>query len=332
VIPELVATLLVVGGLGVLFAAVLAPYESLSWWAGWNPMKPEDDLPRLGLDQPEPLAGPAPDPIVVYLSGIGSISGEEILAEEIPFLDGVAALVPGGVLIRDVFPYSVTNTGLTGSTRFAGALWRSLDRLRLSGHVILSSIINARNAFQVAVSADSRYGTIFNYGTARAIVRELPKAGFARGAGQRIVLVGYSGGGQVAVGAAPYLRLLTGAEVDVVSLGGVMCSDPGLRSITRLTHIVGDKDVIEPIGRLLFFGRWPIANSSAWNQARADGRLVVVPLAGMGHNVPGGYMDPGPRTAWGETYLECTVRTVAAAVRRDPTGPGRPGSRPRKRV
>jgi hypothetical protein len=317
VIGDLLLTLLVAGGLAVLFAAVLAPFESLSWWAGWSPVKPDEGVLQLASTRTELEPASRPDPIVVYLSGIGSISGEEILAEEIPFLDQLEARIRPGVLIRDVFPYSVTNTGLTGSTRLASTIWQWFGRLRLRGEFILSSLINARNAFQVAVSADQRYGPIFNYGTAQAIAQELVKVGLARGSGQRIVLVGYSGGGQVSIGAAPYLRLLTGCEVDVVSLGGVLSSDPGIRSVGRLTHIVGSKDVIEPIGRVMFFGRWPIAGLSAWNLARESGVLTVVLMPGMGHNVPGGYLDPEPRTAWGESYFDCTVRIIAAAVRRD---------------
>jgi hypothetical protein len=317
VIGELLLVLLIAGGLAVLFAGMLAPFESLSWWAGWNPVKPSEDVLQLASEAPSDGSGPRPSPIVVYLSGIGSISGDEILAEEVPFLDQLATQIGDGVLIRDVFPYSVTNTGLTGSTRLASAVWQYFGRIRLRGDFLLSSIINGRNAFQVAVSADQRYGPIFNYGTAQTIAREVLKVGFAPGAGQRIVLLGYSGGGQVAVGAAPYLHLLTGAEVDVVSLGGVMGSDPGLRSVGRMTHVVGSKDVIEPIGKVMYFGRWPVAKTSVWNQSRASGVLTIVPLPGMGHNVPGGYMDPEPRTPWGETYFDCTVRVVAAAIRRD---------------
>jgi hypothetical protein len=308
--------LLLIVGLGVLLlAAALAPFESLAWWSGWGSSRPARAAAAQESDGHEPDQAP-PALIVVYLSGIGSISGEDILAEEIPFLDGLETHLSNGVLIRDVFPYSVANIGLTGSSRFADELWRLLGRLRLRGDPILSSIINARNAFQVAVSADPRYGPIFNFGTAQTIAREARKHGFQRDSGQRIILVGYSGGGQVAVGAAPFVHALTQADVEVISVGGVISSDPGLRSVSRLTHFVGERDLIEKLG-YLFAGRGPIARLSNWNRALRAGRIRIVRLPSVAHNIPGGYLDPVQTTPSGETYLEQTIRLVSTAIKGD---------------
>src|SRR5262249_52924804 len=153
-----------------------------------------------------------------------------------------------------------------------------------------------RNIFQVAVAADPRYGPIFAYGVARVIAREACAAGYRKGGTQKLVLLGYSGGAQVAVSAAPFLEHLLGVSVHVVSLGGVLDSDPGLRVVARLDHLVGDRDLMERIGRIVYPGRWPIARSSAWNTARARGVVRVQDLPGMAHNTPGGYMDPEART------------------------------------
>src|SRR5260221_14292699 len=95
---DLITTLLVVAVVGLLLIGLLAPMESLGWWAGWSG---ESHLPppETGVAQPKH--------VLVYLSGIGSISGDELLAEEARFLDHIQALLPDVVIVRDVFPYSV---------------------------------------------------------------------------------------------------------------------------------------------------------------------------------------------------------------------------------
>ena len=156
---DLLTTLVVVGLLGVLLIGLLAPLESLGWWAGWSG---EANVPSHD-------AGVAmPRHVLVYLSGIGSISGDELLAEEARFLDHLQPLLPDVVIVRDVFPYSVRGVGLTGARVFA-RFWQLLDRMRLNGDWLLSSLINVRNVFQVAVAADPRYGPIFACGVAQVI-------------------------------------------------------------------------------------------------------------------------------------------------------------------
>jgi hypothetical protein len=312
-ILDLLFTLIGVALVGVLLIGLLAPVESLRWWSGFSGEQDAPLAPTTTDSGDETETQPAPDPVVVYLSGIGSISGDELLAEEAAFLDRLQPLIPGAVIVRDVFPYSAAGVGLTGTRVFSG-FWQMLDRMRLNGDGLLSSLINVRNIFQVAVAADPRYGPIFAYGVARVIAREACKAGFRPGGEQRLVLLGYSGGAQVAVSAAPFLKQLLGTAVHVISLGGVLDSDPGLRIVARLDHLVGDKDVMELIGRIVYPGRWPIARASAWNAARSSGVVEVKPLPGMAHNTPGGYMDPNARSTSGELFPELTARAIAGTL------------------
>jgi hypothetical protein len=290
---------------GVLIIGLLSPIESLRWWAGAS----HEEHPLLEA----PTTEAAPDPVLIYLSGIGSISGDELLSEEALFLDRLAPLLPGGVIVRDVFPYSVTGVGLTGARAFSG-LWRALDRMRLNGDQILSSLINLRNVFQVAVAADPRYGPIFASGVSQVIAREAVAAGFRPGGTQRLVLLGYSGGAQVAVSAAPFLRDLLNTRVHVVSLGGVLDSDPGLKIVAALHHVVGDKDTMERVGRIVYPGRWPIIPTSDWNTALRDGVIHVRVMPGMTHNTPGGYMDGAMHAGNGEAFPELTAQVIAETV------------------
>jgi hypothetical protein len=310
VIVDLLVTLIIIALVGLVVIGLLAPVESLRWWAGWND---DPSLPLQSVQADGATRLTAPDPVVVYLSGIGSISGDELLAEEASFLDLLEPLMPGGVVVRDVFPYSAAGVGLTGTRVFA-RFWRLLDRMRLRGDALLSGLINVRNIFQVAVAADPRYGPIFAYGVAQVIAREACAAGYRPGGQQRLVLLGYSGGAQVAVSTAPFLKRLLGTSVHIISLGGVLDSDPGLRVVTRLDHLVGEHDVMERIGRIVYPGRWPIARASAWNAARENGVVQVQHLPGMAHNTPGGYMDPTAHTTTGELNPELTARAIAATL------------------
>jgi hypothetical protein len=320
IILDLLTTLVIVTVIGVLVIGLLAPVESLGWWAGWSGEPPPGLEPP--IEHRDQLGARISDPVVIYLSGIGSISGDELLAEEAEFLDRLGHELPGSVIVRDVFPYSVRGVGLTGARSFA-QFWQLLDRLRAGGNALLSSLINVRNLFQVAVAADPRYGAIFSYGVAQVVARSAIAAGYRRDAGQPLVILGYSGGAQVAVGVAPFLRQLIGARVHVISLGGVLNSEAGLSVLSRFDHLVGERDVMERIGRYVYFGRWPIARSSAWNLARRAGVVHIQRLPDMTHNTPGGYMDAQARTSTGQSNPEWTAQVVAAAVRSTATGAAR---------
>src|SRR4051794_5586112 len=98
----------------VLIAALLAPFESLGWWAGWDqrwrgPATLEPPDPSVYVEE----EGGARY-YVVYLSGVGSLDPSKLVEKEENFLNLLDAQLPGAVVIRDVFPYSVTNNALTG--------------------------------------------------------------------------------------------------------------------------------------------------------------------------------------------------------------------------
>lgn len=149
----------------LLLTAVLAPFEAMGWWAGWTHADAAEEAPEPADDVADP-AGPA-EHYVVYLSGIGAISGTSTPEEEVRFLDLLDPPLPGARLIRDVFPYSVTSMGLNGQRAFGG-LWRAIEGVRLRNpDALLPFRINVRNTCQVVVSADPRYGPVYNLGVAR---------------------------------------------------------------------------------------------------------------------------------------------------------------------
>src|SRR5262249_11371278 len=159
---------------------------------------------------------------VVYLSGIGKASGRWSYPEEIELVARLRAALPGAVVVDDIFPYAITFQGLEDEQGFS-VLWRFVNqRLLRRPAASVRWRVNLRNIFQVAVSVDHRYGPFFNLGAAEGILAALQSHGYRAGSGRPVVLIGYSGGAQVSLGAATYLAQMLAAPIQVISIGGVM--------------------------------------------------------------------------------------------------------------
>lgn len=306
-------TILAIGLLVVLLLALtVAPLDALGWWSSKGADEAAETVSRIltvddGDDTPEPY-----ESYVVYLSGIGAIDGRSVPAEEEPLIAAIAAL-PGTCVVRDVFPYSVTNRGLTAQRPLAW-LWRGVEKLRLKNpEAVAGLLINARNAMQLFVSADRRYGPAYNIGTAREVVLALDKHGYQIDGGKPVTLIGWSGGAQIAIGAAGYLGLGK-MPVQVISIGGMMSDDPGLNRVDHLWHLRGTKDVMAKLGEVLFAGRWPHAAFSPWSDGVAQGRIEVIDLGPMNHNAKEHYFDANTFASDGRSYLQVTTDAVIAVL------------------
>ena len=303
-------------GAGLFLIAISAPMEALGWWGGWYGGGPEARKQRLlaerAAQDPEPGAGSASH-YIVYLAGIASVSGDVIAPEERLFLDRLQERYPDAVIVDDVFPYSVNNMALIGNRPFAWA-FKLAYALRMRGLVVMSLIINIRNVFQVAVSADPRYGPIYNYGTAGAILESLVAKGYVIGSGTPILMYGYSGGGQMCLGAISYLKRMTQAPISMISMGGVMSSDASLEVTEHLYHLQGEKDWVPQLGALFYPGRWRVKSGSAWNRARREARIDSLPIEAATHFGPKGYLDHESYLSSGESHLDRTTDTVAELI------------------
>ena len=280
--------LLVFAGVALLITAALSPLETLSWWAGWTEEEIDDATPTPDTNAPEHTN--TTSHYIVYLSGIASISGRFLIPREKAFIKGLKAELPGDVIIDDVFPYSPAGLPLVAASRFFDRLWRRLQKLKLEGRsTVLSMLIKFRNVFQVMISADHRYGPIYNRGAAIVIEEALLRAGYQRGSAATIIIIGYSGGAQIAVGAATYLKARLSAPIDIVSIGGVMASEPGLDYVRQLHHLYGGKDHIQKMGAIMFPERWKAMAYSEWNTAHRDGRIHRHKMGDMAHAGVRGY-------------------------------------------
>lgn len=316
----IVLHIVLIGAAALILSLALAPMESLGWWAGWIGPDPEQPAPEPAASGTGVPPASPPACFIVFLSGIGSISGDELLPSESAFLDRLQAALPEARIVRDVFPYAPSGRPLVTGQRLFTWLWRRVLEWRLNGTRLLPALLNIRNLFQVLVSADHRYGPLYSFGIARVALRRLEANGYVRGSGVPVVLLGSSGGGQISVGAATYLGAEIGARLAVVSFGGVMASDRGVEEVAHLASLYGAGDRVYALGRAVFPGRWPLATGSFWNAARREERLVERSIGPMGHSGRGGYLDARPRPDGGAPFIEVTVREVAAAVRHTASG------------
>jgi hypothetical protein len=311
----------------LLLIALLAPMEALGWWAGWSGPTPRPPDP----DEADPPPAEEARHYLVYLSGIGAIAPDSIPVEEEPFVAGLEQHLPGTAVVSDVFPYAMTQGGLTGQRFFAG-VWRWAEAHRLKNpYAVGALIVNMRNFFQVAVCADQRYGPIYNLGVARDTRRALIRRGYRPGSGTPVTLLGWSGGAQIALGAATYLNSLLGVAPRVISLGGLVADDIGLAYIDRLWHLYGTRDRVQAIGEILFAGRWPFFPRSRWNRARRAGKIRLVPLGPIDHFGPGNYFDSAATLPTGQSPLATSLAATVAVLteaglvgeQREPAPPAR---------
>lgn len=297
-----------IGVIGLIFAGLLAPFETLGWWAGWF----GDAVDTL---QPLQVAArsPNPDPpsrYVIYLDGVGQ-SGEAYTPDVEEFLADLQPALPEDMeLVRGLMMYSVLNKPLN-EDRPLTFLWNLADKMRWKNPMaLLGLLVNVRNAIIVMVSADRRYGPIYNRGIAQVLYNGLIARGYQPGSGIPITLVGYSGGAQMSVASAPYLKQALAAPIDAISIGGVMSANNNFFRLEHCYHLIGDKDVVEKFGPLLFAGRWRIFPLSYWNRARRKGKISIIPVPGVGHQVPGGYMDPNALMPDERSHLQYTIATI----------------------
>src|SRR5699024_1791582 len=181
----------------LLLFVLLSPLESLRWWADKGEHEVKETFTRVPPDPAVTDATPARR-FIVYLSGVGTIGGDQVSGREEAWLESLRAALPDVHVVSDVFPYAVDNRGLLQRTTVW--LWSRLDRWRRRSVRVVPWLINLRNIAQVLVSADPRYGPTHNIGLAQEVWRSLQRHGYLPGSGTPVTLIGFSGGGQMALG------------------------------------------------------------------------------------------------------------------------------------
>ncbi len=303
-LQELALLLAWLVGLLVPITGIYSVAGQYAFWNGWLGELP-DPAQLFGQSEQQRAAtgeaAAAVDRFVVYLDGIHQ-SEQEHPPRVAALLAELAAQLPTGtLLIEGVQTYTISPAELAAD---AGSrwFWRRLFALQESHpnrlvNAICGGLVQANNVIKVGISADRRYGPILNYELALKVVQRLVEAGLRQGSGQRIVLLGYSGGGEMAVGMADVLHVLSRCPVQILTCCGVFSGNQRLDQVAGVAMVVGSRDPIAALGPLLFPGRSPLLPLSNWNKARFAGRVSREVVAGMGHNGRSGPFSPRYRSS-----------------------------------
>ncbi len=298
-------------GISLVLAGLLAPFEALGWWAGWyGSDRDRTTITHRYTQLPLKKVTDTTAHYIVYLDGIGK-SSFKYSFRSARFLARLEESLPSDrILIQNIIPYSVINLPLTLNRPLA-RLWQWIERTSKFGVLVL-----LRNMFQVAVSVDSRYGAIYNRGTAQIIIDRLLSSGYQPGSGALITLIGYSGGGQISLGAVPYLKKVLAAPIEVISLAGVISGNNEVVQVEHLYHLVGEKDRVARLTPLLFPRRWSIITWSNWNLAKSRGEISFISLGKVGHDSKNGPLDETAILSDGCNHLEQTVKIILRILTR----------------
>lgn len=257
-------------------------------WAGWCKGLPQlaDIFNSSSFDVDQQSCGV--NDFVVYLDGIHQ-GAEDHPPRIRSFLDELESRLPPHVaLVRGVYAYTVLPVSLDndkGSSR----LWQMLFAIQelhpnFLSKLIASILVEFNNIIKVGISSDSRYGPVVNYEYALKICSQLNHLGFKPNSGMRIILLGYSGGGGIAMATAEYLRRLAQSDVVLITLCGVFSANHELSKLASITTVVGTEDPVAAIGQIAYPGRLPILKNSRWNMANKTGKVNRSEVYGMTHN------------------------------------------------
>src|SRR5262249_11200891 len=83
--------------------------------------------------------------------------------------------------------------------------------------------------------------------------------------------------------------------------------------VHHLYHLWGTKDPIQRLGDLAFFGRWPVAARSSWNQAWRQGKITRLGMGPVAHNGSPGYFGADPLPD-GRPRIDQTLDAIVAII------------------
>lgn len=297
----LIVALLALGPV-LLAEGLLARYELMVYAIGRREPSstlPPEVPPARGADPKRP-----PDAYLVYLDGIGKRRFTDTR-------DGgqlVKAIIAGAPELRvlsQVQPYSPLADPLAGRP-----VWDWLRR-----HAGITLFLH--NVMQTFVAADRRYRPLYNQAMGVQIADQLRLAGYEPDNGIPVVLLSYSGGAQVAIGAVEELFFQLRAPLWLITLGGFHNGANDLTYARHLYRLTSANDWIERVGIALFVQRWRLWRRSAWNRALEAGKITAYPLDPATHVGPQSYISPTAQLANGRSHLDRTAETVIEIIRYD---------------
>lgn len=296
----------------LLLWGILSPIGTLVWWInqGTASLGLRNHQKRFAANRTSDLPeARSINCYIVFLPGVGDFSTDQLTPGEELFLDRLVQQYSNCVAVRDVFPYSVANKDL-GGQRFLAPLWRMAEEAEgwLENADVL---IKIRNLWRFAISADERYGEIYNQGIADAILNRMNAVYPLARSEQplQIVLIGTSGGAQVALGATAYLNQWVDARLTVISVGGTFDGETGFEAADQVYHLEGQHDWITDISRVVFPARWSWTVGSPFNRAQRQERYTELSSGPHEHDGDQGYFGLATVKP-GVTYVELTLTKI----------------------
>jgi hypothetical protein len=303
---------LVFVGFLVLLWGSTAPVGTLVWWLDRGQEKLSERSQKLEalLENDSATEEGNKTCYIIFLTGVGDLSADELTDGETAFLDLLQQNQPQCITVRDVFPYSAANQDVDGQQVFE--FLREVREQSNAWEDVTRFLLEARNVWRMGLSADNRYGRIYNSAIALTIIERMEAEQSVPISSEtpiQLILMGKSGGAQVALGAAPHLKDWLNAEITVVSFGGVFNGNEGFDAASHVYHFRGDRDWIENIGGIIFPSRWAWVFGSPYAQARQENRYTVVNSGSHEHMGDQGYFGK-EQAEEGMPYVELTVKQV----------------------
>jgi hypothetical protein len=307
--------LLLVAGVILIIWGIVSPVGTVIWWLGQSgeTVGVNKNSPGILPSNNSNLEARKSSPLncyIIFLPGVGDFSGDELTPGESFFLKRLVESHPQCVAVGDIFPYSASNKSL-GGERLLAPFWRFAEHAK-SGPIAADIFIKIRNLWRFAISLDYRYGFAYNQGIAHAIIERMNAKSPISVNPQKplqVILIGTSGGAQVALGATRYLKEWLNAEITVVSVGGVFSGENGFAEADRIFHLRGTRDSIEDIGGIVFPTRWYWYATSPFNQARLQGRYAEALSGPHQHEGNDGYFGENLAEN-GQKYVEITLEKI----------------------
>lgn len=274
-------------GVLVIVLALIGVYSVMVdfvFWEGW--MQSFPDASGLFADNEKKQSSHRH--FLVYLDGIHQ-SEESHPPRVQEFLSCLEEEIANdSLLVRGIEAYTITDVGLR-SASYSRWFWQRLFALQehhSNGFVkfICAFCIQANNIIKVGISSDRRYGPVMNYELALKIARRLEQMHFHPSHASRIVLVGYSGGAEMAIGTAEMLQKLCCIPVQVITVCGVFSGNAALQNINDVAMVVGSKDPVAAFGRIAYPGRLGLLPLTNWNRWQRNHNLHRYQIEGMSHN------------------------------------------------
>lgn len=297
---------------------MLAPVSTIAWWLTQTAeslgLAQEEEKPDVLLKAATNTTTSVIDCYIVFLPGVGNFSPDEITPGEKYFIEQLAKRHSNCVVVRDVFPYSVVNRDL-GSQELLTPLWQAAKE---SDGLLSNVLIQVRNLWRFAISADDRYGPIYNLSIAQTIVERMNAAHPIVRSDRPInlILISTSGGTQIALGATAHLNNWIDARLTVVSIGGTFEGRAGFNHADHVYHLQGERDWVADLCRVVFPARWRWTVGSPVNQARQQGRYTVCNIGTYEHSGAEGYFGNAiPSVSFanapnGTPYVKQTIEQV----------------------